>query len=190
MTEINALTRVEKPLPETAQDAVTYADGALAEMQKQINFHLANLNTRQKQFVRFFAEGHPLAEAAKLAGYRGRNVRNNANALLRENTHVQSLLCLMREVDGIKYGFPADWKRAELHSLYRQARDKEQLSVANQVMKTILELDGDIKQPAVQDINVNLNHGPQDINPDDLAAVARLHRVIVDAEFTEVKDDD
>lgn len=176
-------------LPETAQEQVTYNDGALKEMQDLVNFHMAQLNTRQQRFVQRFAEGYSPDDAAGLAGYIGRNRRTRALALVRDNEHARALLQLLREIDGIKYGYPAEWKRAELTSLYRGAKGDGQYSAANSVLKTMMTLDGDIAPGGGVTVNMNPETVEvKDVSARDLSVVSKIRMALASAEEAEIID--
>lgn len=135
-------------MPESEQDLVGYQAGALAGKQQEMFRLMGRLSDRQREFVRHFAAGETGHRALALAGYTGRNRKATIQRLFSDD-NVQALLSLLREMDGLKYGFPAEWKRAELLDLYNAAREGEQLNTANQVLKTLLEMDGDIRQKDV-----------------------------------------
>ena len=131
-------------MPKVEQEMVTYSGGALSEQQRAVFRLMGRLTERRQEFVRHFASGKSAKESLVLAGYSGSNSGSTAKTLFADE-NVRALLSLLKEMDGLKYGFPSEWKRAELLDLYGAARDKDQLAVANQVLKSMLEMDGDIK---------------------------------------------
>ena len=57
-------------------------------------------------------------------------------------------MALLRRQHALQYGIPAAWKRQQLVELFGQAREIDQCSAANQTMRTLAEIDGDIRTPA------------------------------------------
>lgn len=103
---------------------------------------LANLTERQHKTVLAVISGDTKTGAMRSAGYSALSSRTLAAF---DSPNVQRVLNLHRKFDQLKHGISAAWKRQELVDTYNHARRLDQTGSANATLKTLLEMDGDIK---------------------------------------------
>lgn len=120
------------------------------DLDEQIEQALKPLTAKQRLFVEHHAAGLNGTMAAMKAGYSENRARHTASRLVTNGSfaNVQHALALLRRKYAWEHGIPAAWKRMQLVELFGQARELEQCSAANQTMRTLAEIDGDIRTPA------------------------------------------
>ena len=100
------------------------------------------LTGKMRRTLLHMMDGKKLQTAMNLAGY----APGAGSSFIRNHPAMNQALKLLRRKEVLEHGFSAAWKRDQLAQTYRQARQLDQPSAANQTIRTMLEMDGDIKQ--------------------------------------------
>jgi hypothetical protein len=143
------------------------------DLDQQIAEATKALSRKQRKFVEIYASGDNSGTAAIKAGYAPGSSHVHASRMLNQDkyAHVQRAVALMRDKYSLEHGFSAAWKRHQLKDTYEHARRIDQPSAANQTMRTMLEMDGDIRQAGaagsgsvVININTGIERGEIEVN--------------------------
>jgi len=123
-------------------------ENELAELDKNIEESLAALNQRQRDFVRFrVVDGISQEEACLKAGYSATTARQGK--IVSANVGVQRALKYLARRHTLSSGWSPEWKRRQLEGALDRAKLEENharsATAQDKVLRTILELDGDIK---------------------------------------------
>jgi hypothetical protein len=134
------------------------------DLESQITEALKPLSPKQRKFAQIFAGGDNSGSAAIKAGYAVGGADAAGSRLLRNHKYasVQHAIELLRHKYALEHGISALWKRKALVATYSHARDIDQPSAANQTLRTLMEMDGDIRTPAnsvPSNIQININTG-------------------------------
>lgn len=106
---------------------------------------LSVLNSRQRRFVEVLVTGVSQAEAARQAGYAVKSARIKASRLMTLGNILLAVQSL-RKVQALKHGRPQSWKRKELEGLLQLAKQQENVTAGDKVLRSMMELDGDIRK--------------------------------------------
>ncbi|MCP4996421.1 MAG: hypothetical protein GY934_22000 [Gammaproteobacteria bacterium] len=120
----------------------------LTELDVAIDAAMEQLTVRQQHFAMLVAAGKPAEPAAVEAGYAKTTARAQAHRTLAA-VGIRTCVELLRKKYALEHGWSIQWKRRQLEQILERAHSEEShaksASAAVKVMRTILELDGNIK---------------------------------------------
>ncbi len=168
MKEDNALVIVD---PKDSEDYISESDriqDQLNGLDVAIDEALQKLPIRQRKFAMLIAGGETQEKAALECGYSPKTARGQATRIC-SNVGMPEAIKLLEEKYRLTHGRSMDWKRRSLERIMERAHlepnHARSAAAADKVMRTILELDGDIRQNSgggSPNINISINTGIQD----------------------------